>query len=52
MVTGHPDCCWEILEALEIVEEQKVERVRLEHERIHKEIAMSDIMRKTENNNE
>jgi len=52
MATGHPDWCWEILEALEIVEEQKVERVRLEHERIQKEIAMSDRVRETENNNE
>jgi len=52
MVTGHPDWCWEVLGALEIVEEQRVERVRLEHERIQKEIAMSDRTRKTENNNE
>ena len=48
MATGLRDYAEEIADALTIVEEQRIERVRVESERLRQEIAMSEMVRAAE----
>jgi hypothetical protein len=48
MATGAREHAEEIAGALTIVEEQRIERVRMENERLRREVAMSEMLRAAE----
>lgn len=48
MATGLRDYAEEIADALTIVDEQRIERARVESERLRQEIAMSEMVRAAE----